>query len=144
MKMTKILLTAALLVSARAFAGEPVATAAVTAAAAPAKTSLLQSAYGALTRGTNAVKVRALAAWGKVPNLVPGAVATRLAACYTWALGKGARVSTWVGGHIPAQARVVFNSRNLKIAGAATAALATAAACWHFLSKNTGTKATAK
>lgn len=138
MKMTKILLTAALLVSARAFASQEVAQTVAPAAQAAAevvKTGLfarMRASAGQLwTNGIAKTTTGAKYVWGKVPGMRDN-VKTKLASCWTWTTGKGATVSNWVVNHTPpAVKNAITSKRNLKIAGAATA-LATVATCWYF------------
>lgn len=145
MKMTKILLTAALLISARAFAMDQ-AVEAVADAAAPVKATLVararQAASQLWTNGIAKLSNGAKTVWGKVPGM-PESAKAKLATCYNWTTGKGVAASNWVVNHTPAAVKTALTSkRNLKIAGAA-AVLATAATCWHFFGNKLMSKKTA-
>lgn len=130
MKMNKILLSAVLLISARAFAMEPATTAATAPVTQAVKTGLIARAKNAAVnywhKGAEKLGQGARNVWASVPGK------SKVASLWTWTTGKGATASNWVSTHIPARVKnTLTNKRNLKIAGAA-AAIATVATCWHF------------
>ena len=139
MKMTKILLTAVLLVSARAFAMD-------SETAKQAQASIFararQAAGRLLTTGFSKVSNGAKVVWGKVPGM-PESAKAKLATGYGWAKDKGVTASSWVVTHTPESVKqALSNKRNLKIVGV-VAALATAATCWHFFGDKLQSKKTA-
>ena len=133
MKMNKILLSAALLISARAFAMDQATASAAAPVVGVAKTGILSRArtYASELLTASAAKIAssATSVWGKVPGM-PASLSTKFATCRTWATGKGATVSNWVVNHTPAVVRNALTSHNLKLAGAVTAIAAVATASY--------------
>ena len=126
MKMTKIFLTAVLLISARTFTMEN---------AAP----VAEHATSALTSGMTKISEGAKLAWSKVPGLP----LEKLSACRDWIIRQGRTAADWVVTHAPENVKAALtNSRNLKIAGAALAIATITATSFHFWNK-TRTKAKA-
>ena len=135
MKMNKILLTAALLVSARGFAMQPF-DGIVEPTRQAVKASIIERAKTAaklawtnsmefVSKGASTIKT-------KISGLhLPEGLKTKLASCSTWAADKGVTASNWVVKHTPALVKnALTDKRNLKLAGAA-AAIATAATLWY-------------
>lgn len=129
MNMNKILLTATLLVSISAFAG-----------ATPVKTSCMNRAKAEIVRLCNAGAINARNLWAKVPA-VPAPVKAKAVALKAWTLQKGSVAGQWISQHTPAKVQqFVSNKRNLKIAGATAAVVATIAAGWRFLGQKLVTR----
>ncbi len=133
MKMNKILLSAALLISANAFAMEQTATEAVKTV----KTSLFNrfknTASQLWTNGSNKVATAAKYAWSKCPSM-PASVRTKLANAGSFTAGKCTAASNWVVAKTPAVVKAL-TSRNAKIAGATLATAATVACAYLFRGK---------
>ena len=121
MKMNKILLTVALLVSVNAFAMDPVTT-------TPATEAVKE---GILARAKHATVDCANYVWSKCPSM-PALIKTRLSSS-----------SSWVANHTPEPVKKALTSRAFKIAGAATAVAACVYAAYrlfgHKLVKSTKT-----
>jgi len=121
MKMNKILLSAALLISANAFAMEQSTEVVKNSFFARAKANL----NSLLTKGSNVAKN----AWAKVPSMN---VKAKLTTARTFAAEKCASALTWVKNTAPVIGKAVktaLTSRNAKIAGAALASVATVGTC---------------
>ena len=121
MKMNKILLSAALLISANAFAMEQ----------SVVKNGFFTRAKASLnslfSKGSNVAKT----AWAKVPSM-PANVTAKLATARTFAAAKYGTASNWVKNTAPVVGNAVktaLTSRNGKIAGVALVSLATVGTC---------------
>lgn len=132
MNMNKILLTATLLVSVNAFAGTT-----------PVKNSYMNRAKEEIVRLCKVGAVNARNLWAKVPA-VPAPIKVKATALKAWTLQKSSVVGQWIQQHTPAKVQqIVSNKRNLKIAGAAAAVIATVAAGWRLFGNKLTTRTVA-
>jgi hypothetical protein len=131
MNMNKILLVATLLVSVNAFAG-----------ATLVKNSYMNRAKEEIVRLCKAGAANARSLWAKVPA-VPAPVKAKVTALKTWTLQKGSVAGQWIQQHTPAKIQqFVSDKRNLKIAGAATAVIASFTVAWRLLCNKLATRTT--